>query len=104
VRPRHGHYDFAWAINDIVWVKPEFRHHGVGSALVAFWDAELARFGVQFVSVNSKVAHPALHGRWRNALRDDRDRAPEEAILMGIQAIVDPIIASIAATSARSVR
>jgi GNAT superfamily N-acetyltransferase len=62
VRPRHGHYDFAWAINDIVWVKPEFRHHGVGSALVAFWDAELARLGVQFVSVNSKVAHPALHG------------------------------------------
>ena len=61
VRPRHGHYEYVWAINDIVWIKPEHRRLGVGAALLAFWEAELARLGVEFVNVSSKVAHPALH-------------------------------------------
>jgi GNAT superfamily N-acetyltransferase len=60
VRPRHAHYRIAWAVNDIVWVRPDCRNAGVGRALREFWDAELAALGVAIVHVDTKIAHPAL--------------------------------------------
>lgn len=60
VRPRHAHYNFAWAMNDIVRIEPEHRNFGVGRALVDYWDAELAAMGVAIVHVNAKVQHPEL--------------------------------------------
>lgn len=60
VRPRHAHYAIAWAMNDIVWLRPDRRNEGVGTAFVQFWDRHLFDFGVTIVHVNVKVAHPVL--------------------------------------------
>lgn len=60
VRPRHAHYAISWAVNDIVWIHPDHRNMGVGSAFAAYWDAALRDLGVTVVSIDTKVAHPAL--------------------------------------------
>ena len=60
VRP-HAHYRaHTWALNDIIWVHPEFRGARLGAAFIAFWDAYFAASGVNVVHVNTKVSHPAL--------------------------------------------
>ena len=60
VRPRHAHYAIGWAMNDIVWLHPDHRNEGVGTAFVGFWDAALRDLGVTLAHINAKVSHPAL--------------------------------------------
>jgi GNAT superfamily N-acetyltransferase len=58
---RHHHYiNHTWAMNDIVWIHPDFRQQGFGREFVAFWNGKLRERGTHVVHVNAKVAHPAL--------------------------------------------
>jgi GNAT superfamily N-acetyltransferase len=60
VRP-HAHYKgHRWALNDIIWVHPQFRGFRLGRAFVGFWDRHFADTGVNVVHVNTKVSHLAL--------------------------------------------
>ena len=60
IRP-HMHYrGHVWAINDIIWLHPDFRRLGVGRDFVRFIEADLRSRKVDVVHINGKVAHPAL--------------------------------------------
>jgi GNAT superfamily N-acetyltransferase len=60
-RRGHPHYSkHSWAVNDIVWVKPEYRDGSIGMDFIDFWDEHLKSLGVCVVHVGVKVAHPAL--------------------------------------------
>jgi GNAT superfamily N-acetyltransferase len=57
----HLHYkEHIWALNDIVWVHPDYRDGKIGPQLVKFWETDLRYRGVHVVHVNVKTAHPAL--------------------------------------------
>lgn len=57
----HIHYkDHIWALNDIVWVHPDYRDGRIGRNLINFWEQDLQSRGVHVVHVNVKTAHPAL--------------------------------------------
>jgi GNAT superfamily N-acetyltransferase len=60
VRPRHAHYDVSWAVNDIIWLSPDYRNIGVGSAFITYCDEKLRELGVTVVCIDAKVRHPAL--------------------------------------------
>jgi GNAT superfamily N-acetyltransferase len=61
VMRRHLHYKgHNWAINDIVFVHPDYRDGRIGRRLVQFWDEDLATRNINVVHVNVKTAHPAL--------------------------------------------
>lgn len=60
VRKRHHHYAVGWAINDIVWLAPEYRRQGVASALMDLAEHNLKNRGVAVVLINTKTAHPGL--------------------------------------------
>ena len=58
---KHIHYKgHGWALNDIIWVHPDYRDGRIGKRLVAFWEEDLKARGIHVVHVNVKVAHPAL--------------------------------------------
>lgn len=58
---KHPHYKaHSWAMNDIVWVHPDYRDGRIGKRLVEFWETDLKARGIHVVHVNVKVAHPAL--------------------------------------------
>lgn len=48
------------AVQDIIYLLPEFRGTGMGIDLVNFSDDELRAEGVQLVHHHVKIAHPAL--------------------------------------------
>jgi GNAT superfamily N-acetyltransferase len=57
----HLHYkDHLFALNDIIWVHPDYRDGKIGSNLGEFWENDLKSRGVHVVHVNVKTAHPAL--------------------------------------------
>ncbi len=56
--PRHPHYmGQPFAIADIVWVHPDHRNYGVGTALFDFVEADLRGC---VISVGDKISSPAL--------------------------------------------
>ena len=56
--PRHPHYmGQPFAIADIVWVHPDHRNYGVGTALFDFVESDLRGC---VISVGDKISHPAL--------------------------------------------
>jgi len=59
---KHDHYATspAWAMNDIIWLHPDFRNWGVGTDLAAFWEKDLYAQGVSVVHIEAKIAHQAL--------------------------------------------
>jgi len=58
---KHMHYkNHIWALNDLIWVHPDYRDGKIGAKLVQFWEQDLATRGIHVVHVNVKVAHPAL--------------------------------------------
>jgi GNAT superfamily N-acetyltransferase len=61
VTRQHAHYKkHSWALNDIVFVHPDYRDGRIGRNLVRFWEQDLKARGIHVVHVNVKVAHPAL--------------------------------------------
>lgn len=61
VHPSHPHYTgIAWAANDIIWLRPDYRRQGIGGAFQAFWDAKLTELGMTLVVIDTKVTHPEL--------------------------------------------
>jgi len=57
----HLHYKkHIWALNDIVFVHPDYRDGRIGRRLVQFWEHDLKARGVHVVHVNVKIGHPAL--------------------------------------------
>lgn len=48
------------ALVDTIWIAPEHRNLGVGTALFDFLEDELRRRGAVTLQCHSKVAHPAL--------------------------------------------
>lgn len=57
----HIHYkNHVWALNDIIWVHPDYRNGRIGLELTQFWENDLKSRNVHVVHVNAKVAHPAL--------------------------------------------
>lgn len=55
----HGHYsDHLYAINDIIFLKPEYRHFGVAQEMVEYAEQELKNLGVSVITFHMKVAHP----------------------------------------------
>jgi len=57
----HLHYKkHIWALNDIVFVHPDYRDGRIGRRLVQFWEQDLKARGVHVVHVNVKIGHPAL--------------------------------------------
>lgn len=58
---KHLHYrGHSWALNDIVFVHPDYRDGRVGRNLVRFWEKDLKARGIHVVHVNVKIGHPAL--------------------------------------------
>ncbi|MDE2096654.1 MAG: GNAT family N-acetyltransferase [Patescibacteria group bacterium] len=58
---RHPHYKaHSWAINDIIWLRPDHRRENIGSSFIAFWEAEFRRKNVSVVHVETKIASTAL--------------------------------------------
>lgn len=62
ITQRHMHYLHRWAINDIVFVKPEHRNFGVGTGLYEFLETDLARGGPIVITTETKADHPELAG------------------------------------------
>ena len=61
VRAGHMHYKgHTWAASDVIWLHPDYRQEGIGTALAGFWDEQLKLLGVHVVHVTAKVEHPAL--------------------------------------------
>ena len=60
VVPRHAHYAHRWAINDVIWIHPNFRNFGVGSKLCEAYERDLADGGPIVVVVETKAHSPAL--------------------------------------------
>ncbi|HEY1900769.1 MAG TPA: GNAT family N-acetyltransferase [Steroidobacteraceae bacterium] len=55
----HGHYASCYqAIQDVLFLTPEYRHARIGSQLVAFADTMMRAEGVRLVAQHSKLAHP----------------------------------------------
>ena len=58
----HPHYKtHSWALNDIVWLRPDHRGFKTGRAFVMFWEAEFTSRGVHVVHVDTKTAVPMLY-------------------------------------------
>jgi GNAT superfamily N-acetyltransferase len=58
---KHTHYKgHSWAMNDIVFVHPDYRDGRIGRRLAKFWEQDLKNRGINVVHVNVKTAHPAL--------------------------------------------
>jgi GNAT superfamily N-acetyltransferase len=58
---KHLHYrGHSWALNDIVFVHPDYRDGRIGRKLVRFWEQDLKARGIHVVHVNVKIGHPAL--------------------------------------------
>lgn len=57
----HLHYKSTlFAMEDIVYLKPELRGMGFGRSLLSFGEEELAKIGVKVIVHHAKVAHPQL--------------------------------------------
>ena len=55
---RHPHYQQnSFAIADIVWVHPDHRNYGIGTALFDFVETDLKGC---VIAVGDKISHPAL--------------------------------------------
>ena len=52
---RHPHVNVLFASQDVIYIKPEFRKHGLGSKLIEFSDIMLKQYGAKYVinTVNS---------------------------------------------------
>lgn len=57
----HLHYkQHSWALNDLIWVHPDYRDGKIGIKLAQFWENDLKSRGIHVVHVNTKTEHPAL--------------------------------------------
>lgn len=57
----HNHYKkHSWAINDVIWIHPDYRQSGVGFGFERFWSEQLAALGIHVVQVSTKEQHPEL--------------------------------------------
>lgn len=53
------HYkDHIFATNDIIYLKPEYRHQKVGMQLIQFAEDDLRKRGVSVLCINTKVHQP----------------------------------------------
>lgn len=57
---RHAHYAHRWAVNDVIWIAPEFRNFGVGTLLCDTFEKDLAMEGPIVIHVETKLHSPAL--------------------------------------------
>ena len=57
---RHAHYLHRWAINDILWIAPEHRNIGVGTALCECFEHDLRDKGPIVIHIETKMHAPAL--------------------------------------------
>jgi GNAT superfamily N-acetyltransferase len=59
---RHAHYDHAWAVNDILWVRPDRRNLGIGNALCDAFERGLAELvgGPVVIHIDTKAHAPEL--------------------------------------------
>lgn len=60
VLPRHAHYAHRWAINDVIWIAPEWRNIQIGTALCKFFEEDLRKDGPIVIVVETKAHAPAL--------------------------------------------
>ena len=59
VAKQHPHYkDHIFAVNDIIYIDPDYRKGLVGYKLIKFVEAELKEMGVCVFAVNTKVHKP----------------------------------------------
>lgn len=58
---RHPHVNAQFASQDVVYIKPEFRKHGLGSKLLEFSDIMLKQYGVKYVINTVNSAHDYSH-------------------------------------------
>jgi len=55
----HLHYsDHKYAVNDIIFLKPEHRHASIAIELMAITEKELRELGVSVMTMHMKVDHP----------------------------------------------
>jgi len=55
----HLHYsDHVYAVNDIIFLKPEYRNVGVAIGLLEVTEQELKKLGVSVVTIHMKTDHP----------------------------------------------
>lgn len=62
---RHMHYAHRWAVNDIVWLLPDYRNAGVGNAFFDFIEGDLSMDGPIVIYTEDKDGHPELGGLLR---------------------------------------
>jgi GNAT superfamily N-acetyltransferase len=64
VLERHAHYAHRWAVNDILWIAPEHRNLGVGSALCEGFEWDLRWVGLTagpiVIHIETKAHAPEL--------------------------------------------
>jgi GNAT superfamily N-acetyltransferase len=60
VLERHSHYAHRWALNDVLWIEPDYRNFGVGSALCETFEKDLREGGPIVIVVETKAHSPAL--------------------------------------------
>lgn len=55
----HLHYsEHTYAVNDIIFLLPEYRHAGIALEMVEHTEALLAEKGVSVITLHMKLAHP----------------------------------------------
>lgn len=58
---RNMHYDTSLqAVQDVIWLHPDWRRGGLGTQLLKYCDDALRAEGVQLVFHHQKLAHPAI--------------------------------------------
>jgi ribosomal protein S18 acetylase RimI-like enzyme len=57
---RHSHYAHRWAVNDVLWIAPEHRNLGVGTALCDAFEADLRAGGPIVIVIETKEHSPML--------------------------------------------
>ena len=71
----HLHYsDHKYAVNDIIFLKPEHRHASAAIDLISFTEKELKKLGVSVMTMHMKLAHPF------KSLMEHVDFAPQEYV------------------------
>jgi ribosomal protein S18 acetylase RimI-like enzyme len=58
---KNPHYkQHTWALNDMIWVHPDYRDGKIGRRLAKFWEEDLKKRGVDVIHVTALITHPAL--------------------------------------------
>ena len=57
----HRHYrSLICAFNDLVWVSPDHRGHGIAKGLFNFFENDLKQRGINVIQMRTKTKHPQL--------------------------------------------